>query len=134
MSDLVVTVPKGFWRAWIAEGDAAGEAESGEAWAFYTGGHRPPPIGEGERLYIVAWGRLRGYALVNRVVLTIYGYAIRRRGGAVACTLDEPVKGFRGWRYRWWERDAEAAFPDWRDAGVAQLKEPAAAFNNASPC
>ena len=29
--DLVVTVPKWFWFDWIAEGDAVGEPETGEA-------------------------------------------------------------------------------------------------------
>jgi hypothetical protein len=29
--------------------------------------------------------------------------AFVREGGAVACTIDAPITGFRGWRYRWWE-------------------------------
>ena len=37
-------------------------------------------------------------------------------GGAVAVTIPERVTGFRGWRRRWWERDAEVPFPGWRTA------------------
>ncbi len=117
MSDLVVTVPKNLWWEWIAEGDAAGEPETGEEWGFYVGRARPP-IGAGERLYIVAWGRLRGYAPVTSVVDTFGGWCICRRGGAIAATLDVPITGFRGWRRVWWNRDAERPFPDWRAAGV----------------
>jgi hypothetical protein len=36
MPDLVGTCPKDFWPDWIAEGDAAGEAYSGEEWGWYT--------------------------------------------------------------------------------------------------
>lgn len=32
----------------------------------------------------------------------------------MACTIPAPVTGFRGWRYRWWSRDDEIPFPDWR--------------------
>lgn len=66
MSDLVVTVPRELWVEWIAEGDAAGEPESGEEWGFYLGPQRPP-CGPGDRLYIVAHDRLRGYAPITRV-------------------------------------------------------------------
>jgi hypothetical protein len=69
MSDLVVTVPKDFWLEWIDEGDAAGSVESGEEWGFFVG-YRRPDIIPGERLYVVAWGRLRGYAPVTRVART----------------------------------------------------------------
>jgi hypothetical protein len=33
--------------------------------------------------------------------------AFVRGGGAVACTIDEPIVGFRGWRNRWWNREDE---------------------------
>ena len=33
-SDLVGTCPKGFWLEWIAEGDAAGDAPTGEEWGW----------------------------------------------------------------------------------------------------
>ena len=114
MPDLVVTVPKWFWPDWIAEGDAAGATESGEEWAFFLNIKTKPPVLPGERLYIVAHDRLRGYAPVVRVVHTDRGWAICRKGGAVACTIKEPVRGFQGWRYRWWRYDMELPFADWR--------------------
>jgi hypothetical protein len=122
VADLVVTCPKDFWREWIAEGDAAGDEchsplAAGDAWAWYMGGPRPP-VEPGERLYVVAWGRLRGYAPVLAVKRTERGWAILRRGGAVAVTIDEPVSGFRGWRRRWWEPSRERPFPDWRTVGT----------------
>lgn len=30
-----------------------------------------------------------------------------RGGGALACTMDEHIPGFRGYRYRFWKRDQE---------------------------
>ena len=113
MSDLVVTVPKWFWPEWIAEGDAAGEPETGETWAFTLAGGRPP-VEPGDRLYIVAHDRLRGYAPVVQVAPIGAGWGILRRGGAVAVTIEEHVRGFRGWRRAWWSRETERAFPEWR--------------------
>lgn len=113
MTDLAVTVPKWFWAEWIEEGDAAGEPESGTEWGFFMG-RKLAPILPGERLYIVAHGLLRGYAPVTRVVPG----AICRQGGAVACTIETPITGFRGWRKRWWTREAEREFPNWMTEGV----------------
>jgi hypothetical protein len=117
MSDLVVTCPKGFFVSWIAEDDAAGEPYTGEEWAWFMGGQRPD-IGPGERLYVAAWGRLRGFAPVTRLASHGKGWAICRRGDAVALTIAEPIKGFQGWRRRWWPRELEHPFPDWKTAGV----------------
>jgi len=117
--DVVVTVPKSFGLdQWIAEGDAAGEAWSGEEWHFYLGGHAPN-IQKCERVYIVYNGKLRGYAPLVRVERyldesgTIPSYALVRHGGAVAVTIDQTIKGFRGVRYRWWNYEDEKLFPDW---------------------
>ena len=124
MSDVVVTVPKTFTyelapgkvglAAWISEGDAAGEPWTGEEWYFGTWGARPK-IEPGERVYVVCEGRLRGYAPLIRI--DGYGRELYfvRGGGAVAVTLAQPIVGFRGWRYRWWERADEMPFPDWKD-------------------
>lgn len=145
MTDLVVTCPKGFWDEWVAEGDPAGEAWSGQEWGWYLTSRKRPPIEVGDRLYVVAHGLLRGYApvtalrglsfdakhqpdpeLVNFVGAWvdvdqlgggfIDDWCICRRGDAVAVTLPDPIRGFQGWRYRWWERDAEIPFPGWRAA------------------
>lgn len=165
MPDLVVTVPRDLWTDWIEEGDAVGEPESGEEWGFFVTGWTRPPIRVGERLYVVAHDRLRGYAPVTRVAFYPYDcdehlapagfcsacqlyarregwpspprldsgrlargqWAIGRRGGAVAVaippTFSDPqdfeqtemakIRGFRGFRQRWWPRETEFPFPDW---------------------
>ena len=120
--DVVVTVPKNFEYAgyvglagWIAEGDAAGEPWAGEEWHFSLGG-RKPNIKEGERVYIVCEGKLRGYApLLFIDDYDDYRYALVRGGGAVAVTIDEPIQGFRGFRYRWWKYEQERPFPEWME-------------------
>lgn len=113
MSDVLVTCPKAAWNSWIAEGDLPGDDETGDEYAFYLGGPRPT-IEPGERVYVCAHGKLRGYAPLTRIIDTGSGFALCRRGGAVACTIDRPITGFRGWRYRDWQRDDEMPFPDWR--------------------
>lgn len=115
--DVVVTVPKQLWRAWIAEGDAVGEPETGEEWGFFLGGHAPKTQ-PGARVYVVAHGRLRGYAPLVRVELTETGFALGRKGGAVAVTIPQAVSGFRGWRYRWWPREDEVPFAEWKTESV----------------
>lgn len=120
MSDVVVTVPKTFYyegkvglAAWTAEGDLPGDEWSGLDSHFYMGG-TPPDIQKGERVYVVCEGKLRGYAPLVRI--EIYGptrFALVRRGGAVAVTIPEPVRGFQGYRYRWWNVEDEVPFPDW---------------------
>lgn len=130
MSDVVVTVPMNFTHpcapgkkglaAWITEGDAAGEPWSGEEWVFTTYGPLPLWM-PGDRCYVVCERRLRGYAPILRVMYdeskVRYGkapLAFVRGGGAVAVTIDKPIVGFRGWRTRWWEREDERPFPDWK--------------------
>ena len=114
MMDVVVTVPKDRWGEWLAEGDLAGQRGPGEEYGFYIGGRRPA-IQAGERVYIVAHGRLRGHApLVHQDWWDMASGALIRKGGAVAVTIPGPVRGFRGWRYRWWPREDEIPFPDWQ--------------------
>jgi hypothetical protein len=119
MSDVVVTVPKSFGLdQWIAEGDPAGSQWSGQLWGFSV--PRRPKIEPGERVYVVHDGKLRGYALLVAVDFGYHGdgvweYSLVRGGGAVAVTIPEPIPGFRGFRYRWWPRELERPFPDWRE-------------------
>lgn len=112
MSDVVVTVPKWFWKEWIEEGQLPGEPDRGEDWHFYLGGVQPC-IKPGERVYIVAHNKLRGFAPLTRIDTTSNGFALVRNGNAEAVTISEPIRGFRGCRYRWWDRADEVPFPDW---------------------
>lgn len=131
--DVVVTVPKGIWDDWIAEGDAAGSPDSGEEWGFYTAGPKPT-CQPGDRCYIVAHGAIRGFAAVRRIVRHHGLWAICRGGGAVAVTIRDPAVGFRGWRARWWDRDEEVPFPAWRDPiGHAAMFEPQLAVDQLLP-
>jgi len=115
MADLVGTCPKDFWEEWVAEGDAASDPETGEEWSWYTGHRLAHQIRPGERFYVVAHGKLRGFALVTRVGKLLDGtFEIIRKGQAVACTIDEPICGFRGLRLRWWKLEGEKPFPDWK--------------------
>ena len=115
MSDLVVTVPLSFGlERWIDEGDAAGDPWSGELWDFGIAGAKPD-IEPGERVYIVYNRKLRGYAPLVELVIARPGYWYLVRGGdAIAMTIAEPIIGFRGWRRRWWPREIERPFLDWR--------------------
>lgn len=116
MADLVGTCPKNFWEEWIAEGDAAWEPYTGETWAWFTKDKLAARIVPGNRFYVVAHGKLRGYAPVTNIKLLADGrFAICRRGDAVACTIDQPIPGFRGLRMRWWDRESEKPFPNWKE-------------------
>lgn len=116
MPDVVVTVPKNFTHpsapgkrglaAWLAEGDAPGEPWSGEEWFFTTWGAEPD-IEIGERVYVVCEGRLVGYAPLTDLLVLGREINFVREDGAVACTIPTPITGFRGWRYRWWDRSEE---------------------------
>lgn len=117
MADIVVTVPKDLWLEWIAEGDAVDTPYSGEEWGYFCGGGIPN-IQPGERVYVVAHGRLRGYAPLTRVNRRPLAFC--RRGGAVAVTIPTPIQGFRGWTYRSWDRSIEIPFPRWRTEGVGR--------------
>lgn len=129
--DVVVTVPKDRWQEWIDEGDLPGDVwddDCEDSYAFSLRTATIPNIEPGERVYVVAHGRLRGYAPLIDVLWDgkLFGekwhqpdgFALVRGGGAVAVTIPEPITGFMGWRYRWWEREIEVAFPDWITEGV----------------
>ena len=67
MVDLVGTCPMDFWEEWIAEGDPAGSPESGEEWGWFTEHSYRSLIKPGERFYVVAHGKLRGWSPVTRI-------------------------------------------------------------------
>lgn len=116
--DCVVTVPARLWRDWIAEGDLPGQEAEYESHFWVP---KPlPRIAPGDRVYIVAHGAIRGYApLVRteaRCALAPFRGCLVREGGAVAVTVPGlEVVGFRGFRYRWWDRADEVPFPRWKD-------------------
>ena len=115
MTDVVVTCPKWFWEDWIDEGALPGEdCPPDTEFDFYLGGPAPD-IQPGERVYVVAHGKLRGYAPLVRIRRSGFNrFSLVRRGGAVAVTVPQPIRGFRGWRYRDWDRADEVPFPDWK--------------------
>lgn len=133
MPDVVVTVPKARWSEWLEEGDLADGTSRPALWeeeceyGFNLGpGLAVPDMFPGDRVYIVAHGRVRGYSPLieierhpERFGGRPGGIALVRRGAAVALTLDKPVRGFQGWRYKWWDALDERPFPSWRTAGVS---------------
>ncbi len=127
MTDLVGTCPKDFWLEWIAEGDAAGAPSSGEEWGWYTHHGLAREIRPGERFYVVAHGRLRGWAAVTRVKYSTDGrpVCICRQGGAVAITIDEPVTGISRAAPALVAARHRAPVPDWKTAGIGKIAAPA---------
>lgn len=113
MSDLVVTVPAREWEAWVSEGDAAGSVASGQEYVFSIP-TRPLRLERGDRVYVVAGDRLRGYAPLVRLDRHNGQWLLVRSGGAVAITIAGTIRGFRGYRYRFWSREDEVPFPEWR--------------------
>lgn len=144
MTDVVVTVPMKLWSAWVAEGDLPGQEPEYES-HFWFGGPIPK-IEPGDRVYIVAHGRVRGYAPLVRIEmeceLNPRRHCFVRTGGAVAvtprcrhhhgrmwecnrfendCTTKDhplPVTGFRGVLYRWWPREIEMPYAEWQSDNV----------------
>jgi hypothetical protein len=117
--DLVGTCPKGFWEEWISEGNCAGDPERADIeYYWFTRSKLTLKLQPGDRFYVVCNGSLRGWAPVVRILTDIQNdkqyFAIARSCGAVACTILQNIPGFRGLRKRWWEREEELPFPDWR--------------------
>lgn len=119
MTDVLVTVPKGQWANWISEGDLPGDQWQGDEYHFWIPAFNLPDIRRGERVYIVAHGKLRGWSTLERIerhcTLAPGRACLVRRGDAHAVTIERPIIGFRGWRYVWWEREEETTFPEWRN-------------------
>lgn len=117
MTDVVVTCPQNLWASWLAEGDLPGTEAVYESHFWIPRLLGLPRIEPGERVYIVAWGKLRGYAplvrMESRCELSPRHSCLVREGGAVAVTIPTPIRGFRGWMYRNWDRADEVPFMDW---------------------
>jgi hypothetical protein len=115
MTDLVGTCPKHRWDDWVQEGDPAGTPWSGIEWGWFTRHPLARDGQPGDRFYVVAHGKLRGWAPIVRVARADSGeWVICRHGDAVACTVPRPIPGFQGLQHRWWNRAEEVPFPDWR--------------------
>jgi hypothetical protein len=114
VSDVVVTVPRDRWQEWLREGDLAGQRWSGQRYEFRLRVNGVPKIVPGERVYIVARGRLRGYAPLLELDSGAGEVRLIRGGEAVAVTIPFEIGGFQGFRYRWWERRQEQPFAEWR--------------------
>jgi hypothetical protein len=111
----VVCLPvSSFHNWWNEEGTPEFPNEHEYDWVV---GRRPPNtiIPHSSRLYIVCGGLLRGFAPILRVdPWDAKHWALVRDGrSAEAVTVDAPIRSFRGWRYRWWDRREEGPFTDW---------------------
>lgn len=125
MADLVGTCPKDFWEQWLEEGGLPDEGGDTLRYHWYTSHHLAKSARRGDRFYIVAHGKLRGYAPIVEVesyerpdlpadMQPDFKFGIVRQSGAVACTIPTLIPGFRGLRLRWWKREEEIPFPDWK--------------------
>lgn len=112
--DVVVTIPARQFQAWKDEGDLPGEPWSGNI-SWFKLGQRPKRTKLGDRVYIVCRNHLIGYAPLTDVREHNGCFYLIREGNAVAVTIDQEIKGFQGFRYRWWDRDKERPFPDWKN-------------------
>lgn len=119
MTDVLVTLPKSFGlKKWLEEGDGPEERWTGRYYDFSVAGK--PDINPGERVYVVYNGRLIGYAPLIYSEWDGRRTHLIRAGGARAVTTDEHIRGFQGYRYRWWEREEEYA----TTLGIAKTPSP----------
>ncbi len=125
MADVVVCVPRAKWRDWIGEGVLAGQSST-QRFGFYVRSAERPPIEPGDRVYVIAWDRLRGYAPLVELKEEPDGYTFVRTGNAVSCTLPAEVKGFPGWKLRWWQLADEQPFAGWQVDNVGEHQLPKA--------
>lgn len=116
--DVVACVPRHVWPHWLEEGGTPEAPDPSTVYGFGVPS-APKLLRAGDRLYIACAGRIRGYAPVLWIQSRIDSRAvdlIRDGKSAVAVTIAERVPPFRGFRYRWWTRDQERPFPEWRQA------------------
>jgi hypothetical protein len=90
--DIVVTVPQQLWLAWLAEGDLPGDPPTGHGYHFWIAPFALPNTQPGERVYVFAFGRVRGYtplvAMEPQCSLNPAKACLLRRGGH-----DDPPAG-----------------------------------------
>lgn len=117
--DIVVTVPKNQWADWLSEGNLAGEKQDYNLLSHFWLPKLPTKKKYDDRVYVVCNGKLRGYSLLDmfetRCSLDPEKSCLIRRNTAVAVTIPERIKGFQGFRYRWWDYSIEQPFEDWKE-------------------
>ena len=110
--DIVVTVPKREYKTDAAEDELLALGESGAFWAM----NRRPLLSPGERVYFVKEGKITTSMKVDRIESGEAQCDLTGRTWPGKCIIhmtdlrtEEPieVKGFRGFRYRWWKNHTE---------------------------
>lgn len=110
MADVVVSCPKAAWQTWSEQ------AASGLV-VFDLGYRLPGKWNPGDRVYVVAHGRVRCWMELGKVGHDpITGQLqLVLIGQPLPVTTSEEIRGFQGARMRWWPRDQERDFPGWRE-------------------
>lgn len=78
-----------------------------EGWRRFISHRRPLRVDVGDRLYIVHDGALWGYGQVCMLTPLAGGRTLLGMGAPNAVSLKCSVKRIKGFRYRWWDREAE---------------------------
>lgn len=120
MTDIVVTVARDKWAAFLAEHGVG--TNRGRQHVFHLFGDRPPSS-IGDRLYVVSHGRLRCALMIELIVPHHGGWQVVA-SFIRAAALPGFVQGFPDWRRRWWRDLDELPFPDWRTEAVAISADP----------
>lgn len=114
MTDIVVTIPRKTWPAWLAHPnvDRVGGMRS-----FHVYGARPSSSA-GDLLYVLAHRKIRCRFEIANVAPLRGGWFIQATFlGPIGLSCPE-IRGFQNWRRRWWDIASERPFPDWKTAGV----------------
>ncbi len=124
MGDLVVALgtPER-WRELVGAVPVLESSSGSDLFALPVtdrGGPRPA-IGPGDRVYLVAWGRVRGYVRMAKLSNTLDGWVLGCSSAVVPTTI--PAVGiatFRGAKAPWWKRPDEQPFPGWASDGIPE--------------
>lgn len=78
-----------------------------EGWRRSISHRRPLRVAVGDRLYIVHDGALWGYGQVCMLTPLKRGRTLLGMGAPNSVSLKCSIKRFQGFRYRWWDTEAE---------------------------
>lgn len=108
--DIVLYIPERSWERFLAEGDTPNDGE----WSGLTHPHclsgRPKNLQRGDHVYFASGGEVRYRAPIFGTAEHNGRFYLLRQGGAEWVELDEPVRPFQGFRYRWWDLDDEVHY------------------------